>query len=103
MLALRTERQITLIVNSFKRVFEKRDIEQLTKQAYNFIMLSSGFIAHYSLYGFRNYYKDVGSLENDIIEYASANQWSNFHPGERDYEYMRQKAHIYTRIVETII
>lgn len=99
---LKTERQITLIVNSFKRVFEQNDIDQLTKQAYNFIYLASGFIAHYNLYGFRETYRNVSDLKTDILRNAGMNQWSNFREGERNYEYYMQKKEIYNKILDLI-
>lgn len=99
---LKSERQITLIVNSFKRVFKSKNIENLTKQAYNFIYLSYGFIAHYNLYGFREYYEDTDFLKQTILANKSMNQWNNFRPGERDYEYYMQKKLIYNKICEIV-
>jgi hypothetical protein len=99
---LKTERQITLIVNSFKRVFEKNDIDELTKQAYGFIYLASGFIAHYNLYGFREAYCNVDDLKEDILRNKDINQWNNFRKGERDYEYYMQKKEIYNKILDLI-
>ena len=95
-----TERQKTLIVNNVVKAC--KDITQLNKTGYNFLYLASGFIAHYNLHGFIDFYSHV-SLKNDIIGFAGQNQWKNFRPGERDYEYYMAKADVYNRILEEIL
>jgi hypothetical protein len=95
-----TERQKTLIVNNVVKAC--KNIESLNKTGYNYLYLCSGFIAHYDLYGFQANYDD-GSLKRDIINYAGQNQWKNFRPGERDYEYYSSKADVYNRILAQII
>lgn len=99
---LKTPRQVELIVSSFRKIFLKRDVSYLTKSAYDFIYQSSGFIAHYNIFGFQDHYADVQSLKNDILRNKSMNQWSNFQPGERDYDYYMQKRDIYNMIVEEV-
>lgn len=94
-----TERQKTLIVNNVIKACT--DITQLNKTGYGFLYLANGFIAHYNLYGFIGFYEHV-SLKNDIIGFAGQNQWKNFRPGERDYEYYRSKADVYNRILAEI-
>jgi len=98
-LLLKSEKQCTLIVNNIVKAC--KDISKLNKTGYNFIYLASGFIAHYDLYGFINYYKRA-SLREDILAFQSQNQWKNFHLGEKDYEYQMQKKDIYNRICEQI-
>ena len=95
-----SQSQVNGISRSVKSVFTHNDIDKLTKPAYNFIMLSIGFIAHYDLYGFREEYRDVQYFAEALIRNQSMNQWRNFHPGERDYEYMMQKKEIYNQLVE---
>lgn len=95
---LKTLRQTDLIVSSIRKVFQTGDINNLTKSAYNFLNLSSGFIAHYNLYGFRDEYANVNYLKNNLAKNYCANQWINFRTGENDYEYMMQKKEIYNRI-----
>jgi hypothetical protein len=97
---LLTQSQVNGIIRSVKSVFVHDDIEKLTKPAYNFIMLSSGFIAHYDLYGFRMEYRDVYDLAKNLILNHDRNQWNNFRPGEQDYEYYMQKKRIYNQLVE---
>jgi hypothetical protein len=95
---LLTLRQTDLIVSSIRKVFETNDINHLSSSAYKFLNLSSGFIAHYNLYGFRDAYDNVNDLKAQLAQSYAANQWSNFRPGERDYSYMMQKKEIYNRI-----
>lgn len=95
-----SQSQVKGIVDSFKRVFANNNIDYLTKNAYNFIMLSSGFIAHYNLHGFRDYYREVYDFATDIDGYREANRWENFRPGDKDYDYYHQKAEIYAQIAD---
>jgi hypothetical protein len=95
---LKTPRQTDLIVSSIRKVFETNDINHLTKSAYDFLHLSSGFIAHYNLHGFRAEYDNVSLLKNRLAANYGSNQWNNFRPGENDYDYMMQKKEIYNRI-----
>lgn len=74
------------------------DISKLNKQGYNFLYLCSGFIAHYNLQGFIAHYEDY-SLEQDLADNARMNQWHNFTPNDRDYEYMMQKRETYNMIL----
>lgn len=97
---LKTTREVELIVSSFRKIFMKEDVSYLTKSAYDFIYLSSGFIAHYNIFGFQDYYDDVEFLKRDILRNKSMNQWNNFQPNERDYDYYMQKKAIYNMIVE---
>jgi len=94
-----TERQKTLIVNNVVKAV--KNIDNLSKTGYNFLYLCNGFIAHYDIYGFISTYSD-GTLEQDILSYAGQNQWKNFRPGERDYEYYMAKADVYNRILAEI-
>jgi hypothetical protein len=94
-----TERQKTLIVSNVVKAV--KNIDNLNKTGYNFLYLCSGFIAHYDMYGFISNYAD-GTLEQDILSYAGQNQWKNFRPGERDYEYYSSKADVYNRILAQI-
>jgi hypothetical protein len=95
-----TERQKTLIVNNVIKAV--KNIDNLNKTGYNFLYLASGFIAHYDLYGFIASYTGQ-SLKQDIISYAGQNQWNNFRPGERDYNYYMAKKDVYNRILQAIV
>jgi hypothetical protein len=96
---LKTEGQVKMIVNSFRRVFESRDIGNLNNSAYKFIYLCSGFIAHYNLLGFRDAYQNIETLREALFTNEAMNQWRNFSPKDRDYAYMMQKRDIYNQIV----
>jgi hypothetical protein len=95
-----TERQKTLIVNNVIKAV--KNIDNLNKTGYNFLYLASGFIAHYNLYGFIASYTGQ-SLKRDIISFAGQNQWNNFRPGERDYDYYMAKKDVYNRILQAIV
>jgi len=95
-----TERQKTLIVNNV--VKSVKNIDALNETGYRFLNLASGFIAHYDINGFIDFYSYV-NLKNDLICFANSNQWKNFRPGERDYEYYMAKADVYNRILAQIV
>jgi hypothetical protein len=78
-----------------------KDITKLSKTGYDFINLASGFIAHYDLHGFIDYYTS-NSLRSDIMENRSRNMWSNFREGEQNYEYYMSQRDTYLMIVEAI-
>ena len=95
-----TTRQKALIVSNIVKAV--KNIDNLNKTGYNFIYQCSGFIAHYDMYGFIASYSGE-SLKRDILSYAGQNQWRNFRPGERDYDYYMAKADVYNEIVSQII
>ena len=97
-----TQRQISMIVGNIRKVITTNDINLLSKQAYNFLYLASGFIAHYNLYGFRDAYGTGRALARDILRNKGINQWDNFRPGERDYEYMMGKKACYNQICDML-
>ncbi len=99
-LAPLTERQKTLIVSNVVKAC--KNIDNLNKTGYKYLYLCSGFIAHYDLYGFIASYTGE-SLKRDILSYAGQNQWRNFRPGERDYDYYMSKADVYNRIIAQIM
>jgi len=54
------------IKKSLRAVIEKKDITKLTKDAYNFTMNLSGFIAHYNQGGFMQEYQNTADLVRDL-------------------------------------
>jgi len=94
-----TANKAVLIVKNVVRACD--DITKLNGTGYKYINLASGFIAHYNLNGFKDYY-ERNSLKHDILANSSNNQWLNFRPGDKNYEYYQQKAAIYNRIVELL-
>jgi hypothetical protein len=75
------------------------DIDKLDGPTYKFLNLCAGFIAHYDLQGFKEYYRDEGSLEADLIANARMNQWANFKAGEPHADYYHAKRDIYNQIL----
>ena len=94
-----TQRQQDLIVSNVLKAVE--DIEALNRTGYNFLYLASGFIAHYSINGFKGHYT-THSLEEAILYNALSNMWSNFKPGDEAYEYYMTKRAVYQRIIAGI-
>jgi hypothetical protein len=80
-----------------------KDIDKLSKTAYKYLYLCSGFIAHYDYWGFVRHYKYDGNLRADLIANMNQNQWRNFRPGERDYEYYKSKADTYNAIMAQLV
>jgi len=95
---LLTAKQENAISGNVIKTIETGDIRELTKAAYNYLYLCSGFIAHYDGAGFCAHYQNTEDLRRAILRHKSDNQWLNFRPGEKDFEYYRQKAKIYNAI-----
>lgn len=78
-----------------------KNINKLNKRGYNFLYLASGFIAHYNLEGFKDYYTD-NDLKTDILMNKCFNQWNNFNPSDKDYNYYMDKKAIYNAICNSL-
>lgn len=98
MIPIKSPNQVNRIINSFIKVFKTNDIEHLSKQAYDFIYLASGFIAHYNIGGFKDNYKNVNLFRYELNVNQPHNQWMNFSPNDEDYLYYMQKRKIYNEI-----
>ena len=94
-----TENQQALIVKNV--VAACKNIDRLNKTGYNFINLASGFIAHYNLDGFKDFYTAY-SLRDDIRRYADINMWNNFRQGDQNYEYYMSRKAVYKAILEKL-
>jgi hypothetical protein len=55
------------IVRSIERVLSNRNIDLLTKEAYTFIHLYCGSIAHFSLEGWKHTYRDLRDFINFFL------------------------------------
>lgn len=90
-----TDRQKSLIVNNIVKACY--NIEKLTNTGYKYLYLANGFIAHYNLGGFKDYYtrKD---LIVDILDHEEDNTWRNFSPDCLNYAYYKSKREIYKEI-----
>lgn len=98
-----TKQQQTRIVNNILAAC--RDISKLNGPAYRFISGCPGFIAHYNLNGFKAHYDDNQwghNLNADIVECQRINQWANFRPGERDFEYNMSRKEMYNSICNSL-
>lgn len=98
MLTPLTTRQQSLISNNIRKVLTTNNIQFLSQFAYHYLYLCSGFIAHYDWFGFVDYYQNVNELKEDLTRNYDANMWSNFHPGEVNYDYYMAKANVYKAI-----
>ena len=98
-----TSRQMAMIVGNIRKVMTTGNSKNLTKQAYSFLNLSAGFIAHYNVYGFQDYYENVDNLAREILSNQPINQWKNFRPGERDYQYQMAKNQCYNAICDVLV
>lgn len=78
------------------------NIEKLNKTGYEFLYFCSGFIAHYDLEGFKDYYRDH-SLIADIEANYAQNQWRNYRTGERFADYYHSKRDIYNAILGNLL
>lgn len=76
---------VDYIVGNVRSVFENRDINKLSKGAYKFITLHMGFIAHYSLYGFRSEYADLKKFALALLtsEYSTDRNYTLKEAGRR--------------------
>lgn len=54
-----TEKKARAIAKNVEDVARKKDIKVLSKDAYEFIILKMGFIAHFNLFGFHDSYEDL--------------------------------------------
>jgi hypothetical protein len=78
------------------------NIEKLNKRGYDFLYQCSGFIAHYDLEGFKDYYRD-NSLVADLEANYAQNQWRNYRTGERFADYYHSKRDIYNAILGNLL
>lgn len=97
--AINTKTQALIIKNVIAAC---GNIEKLNKRGYDFLNGCSGFIAHYDLEGFKDYYRD-NSLVADIEANYSQNQWRNYREGERFASYYHSKRDIYNAILGNLL
>ena len=86
------------IIKSLTQVFDNHNIDQLTKDTYDFIKNLSGFIAHCNIDGFKSEYQDLRKFIDDLLESSdvdnSAHYLSDdyFSKGEQFYYYAQKCA-----------
>jgi hypothetical protein len=97
--AINTKTQALIIKNVIAAC---GNIEKLNKKGYDFLYLCSGFIAHYDIEGFKEYYREH-SLVADIEANYAQNQWRNFREGEEHAAYYHSKRDIYNAILGNLL
>lgn len=97
--AINTKTQALIIKNVLAAC---GNIEKLNKRGYEFLYQCSGFIAHYDIEGFKEYYRD-NSLVADIEANYQQNQWRNYRTGERFADYYHSKRDIYNAILGNLL
>jgi len=54
------------IIKSIEKVVKTKNIDNLSMEAYQFINIASGFIAHYDINGFKYEYQNVADFVRDL-------------------------------------
>lgn len=86
------------ITNNVKKVINSGNIDNLSKASYNFISGISGFIAHYNIDGFKDYYNDVDTFIMDLknsTDLTDYNRYINdafFQKDEHSKDYYTSKS-----------
>lgn len=57
------------LIKNFQEVIEKKDINRMNKELYDFLHLYCGFIAHYDINGFKGTYKDPTDFAEVFIRH----------------------------------
>jgi len=78
------------------------NIHKLNKYAYRWIHIKSGFIAHTNIHGFIGNYASHTILASAVVNNASDNTRCNYRKGEKDYEYYKQSADMYSDLLKMI-
>lgn len=95
------------IIKSIEKVITTKDIDNLTKDAYDFVMNMSGFIAHYDINGFKSNYENTADLVRDLqdsADLADHNRYttdSYFSEGEQKL-YYADKAEVLKAIKDIV-
>jgi len=61
------------VIKNFKEVIEKKDINKMSKELYNFLNLYCGFIAHYDINGFKATYQVPRDFAGVFIKHFDRN------------------------------
>lgn len=78
------------ILQNVELILKSGDITKLNKPTYEFISLNCGTIAHYSLYGWQETYKD---LRDFINLFLISNEYGNNLVDEIKLPYLTEKRH----------
>ena len=80
-----------------------RDITKLSLEAYRWLHLRAGFIAHFDREGFIEEYQSCQNLRDNILANQIHNTSCNRSRKDRDYPYYLQQCDIYQQIVEQLL
>ena len=80
-----------------------RDITCLSLEAYRWIHLRAGFIAHFDLDGFIEEYQTCQNLRDNILANQIHNTCCNRSKKDKDYDYYLQQCDMYQQIVERLL
>jgi hypothetical protein len=80
-----------------------RDITRLSLEAYRWINLRAGFIAHFDLDGFIEEYQTCQNLRENILANQIHNTSCKRSGKDRDYPYYLQQCEMYQQIVERLL
>jgi hypothetical protein len=61
------------VIKNFQEVIENKDIDRMNKELYNFLILYSGFIAHYDINGFKSTYRNPVDFSEVFIKHFDRN------------------------------
>lgn len=97
-----SKKQSTTIANNIVKCIKTNNMDHLTSAAYKFISICGGFIAHYNLQGFKDYYSNnIMGFYNDILD-NKTNCWTNYRDTDKDYAYYKSKSDTYQLICDKL-
>ena len=94
-------------MKSFEKVVKTKNIDNLSKDAYKFISIASGFIAHYNINGFKCEYQNTADFVRDLQNSMDIKDQSRyledpyFCKGDQK-EYYADKAEIFKFIAKLV-
>ncbi len=93
--------RVSRIVNNVLQAC--RDISCLSLEAYRWIHVRAGFIAHYDLDGFIEEYQTCQNLRENILANQIHNTCCNRSKKDNEYPYYLQQCEMYEQIVERLL
>jgi len=95
------------IENSIRKIIAKKDISFLTKDCYDFLYNLSGFIAHYDINGFADYYQNIAFLVKDLQNSSDLYDFERYTTDEffaksEQHQYYADKAEL-LKIIKNIV
>ena len=66
------------IIKSIEEVIKTKNIDNLTKDTYDFVNALSGFIAHYNINGFKTHYENTADFVKDLQNSADLSNYNRY-------------------------